>query len=195
MGDAVRVRIGDAIPADWVSKHWYIATVRAGRDEQARAMFEDYDIPVFMLEGCRYVRKGCKGKRLRFEYPVFNGYLFVAASAEAISKAREAKGLLSPVGGWIGGGDGKPMAVNGAVMQSLFVAHEAAIFVPRDQREANRARIKTGDLVEISQGPFQFVQGVVNKFMGANHVEILAECFSGQVTMKIPFDSLEAIGS
>ena len=109
-----------------------------------------------------------------------------------IAVSRATRCLSNPITGWIGV-DGVPNRVSGGNMQVLFTMHESALHVHKSEREANRARVRIGDLAAISDGPFKYIEGLVKSFTGSNHVEILAELFGRKTLVKVPLDSLEQI--
>jgi transcription antitermination factor NusG len=222
------IRIGDTIPDDWLGHDWFVATCKPGRDHEAREMFEDFGIPVLMMEGNELARASRRsGKRELRTRIIWPGYLFVAGTPDTFSLMRgglndcrhlmatERKRVIeqkrahrllaeasevqvktwfsdNPVSGWRGTKHG-PLRVDGATMQAVFLAHESAAFVHKSVRDANRARVRRGDIVAVSVGPFAFVEGIVQQFSNGNDVEILAEIFNRKTTVKVPFDSLEKI--
>lgn len=200
---SAKIRIGTPVPFEWVGLEWYVACVRQGRDYRARDLLEAAGLPVFMMERRVAVRRGKRlgngngGRREMTDMPLWAGYLFVAGDVSRVEAEVVAWGMdgrVHPVFGFLGH-DGCRQRVNGAAMQALFVAHEQGRFVPRTRRDALRRRFVPGQEVAITDGPFAFVEGIVNSFRNGDDVEILAELFGRETPITVPLDSLRSIGS
>ena len=176
-----------------------------GSDYAARDLLEKADVPVFMMESRKWERtRGRKGPKRRTDRPLWPGYLFVGGAnsvAAVMAKKREYEraGRAFPLTGFLGhaGRDGRAGAerVNGAAMQALFVAHEAGRFVPRSERDDLQRRIALGQKVVATDGPFAFVEGIVNSFGHGGTVEILCELFGRSTPVRVGLDSLEQIAA
>lgn len=191
MSDVTRIRIGDGVPLEWAGLPWYVATIADKCDRAARQWLEDEGLHVFMLEGRKPVRIANRGAWVLRDYLVYDGYLFVSEIEKMIAVMRRQQKMrrACPVTGYLGS-QGRPVRVNGASMQALFVAHEHREFVPDEIRCADADSLRIGDQVAVKVGPLAIVSGIIHALKDGKDVEILAQMFGGARVVPVLLDNV-----
>lgn len=198
---------GERVPVHWLGFDWYCVAVHQGSDIDFHQAMYDYGFPSFVVEGRRLRRIGADRRRRLCQWLPLEGFVFVADLGDAMpcvhALSHGGKPLVRDVVGRVPVERTKPKRdyppvarpsrLNGAVMQTLFIAHDCGEFIPRNEREANRNWLHVGDTVLIRDGAFDGHEGLVRAIHSGNRIEILAQLFGRETRLNVRLDSVDRI--
>lgn len=155
---------------------WYVLQCKPGQGDRALEHLQNQDI------GCFYpkimVEKLRRGKRNSKLEALFPGYIFIKLSQEdpMWSKLRSTRGVLRIVGF-----GGKPLPVGEAVIGHIRQSLASVSLC---------GGIKTGDDVELAEGPFTGLNAVFQSYDGEERAIVLIDFMQKTQRVSVPISSL-----
>lgn len=170
--ERLRMRYMDHARVDAAGiRRWFALQVRGSCEFPVHNLLENERVEHWLpLKMGDARRRGCRpvASRKACPVPAFPGYLFVriVADAEAIQAVEHLAGAV----GLIRAGEA-PKAVPDEIINRLRKMIDAGEL---DQTVAQR-RLRKGNRVAIKDGPFAWMDGVMDGYVGSRHVRVLVE--------------------
>jgi transcription elongation factor/antiterminator RfaH len=160
-------------------RQWYVLYTKPQKEEYARFHLSSKGLDVFFPQ-LLFPQSAKKRKR---RVPLFPNYLFVRLSffSDELSYARWSPGVSRIVSF-----NGVPAALDEDVVTFIMrQANSEGIITAR-------SKLKAGEAVRVSRGPFQGVVGIIQEPPNARgRVKILLELLSRQVRAEVPVEYVE----
>lgn len=173
--DAPSLALPNATP------RWYLVQCKGGESFRAAEHLDNQGYEVFhpVLE----VQKKRRDKLVWVAEPLFPYYLFIRLDRLASNwrPIRSTRGVLKIVGF----GE-EPLAIDDALVTLL---RERASKAPGDERQVN-VYFRTGDSVEIIDGPFRELKAVFESHKGEERAIVLLSMLHKQQRLEIPVAQL-----
>lgn len=155
--------------------HWYILHCKGGQENRAKDNVENQGYSTCLPQIKR--QKILRGKKVGCVEPLFPGYLFVHLDTETanFNALRSTRG----VNGFVRFG-GMPATVPVVVMESIMALEQAFTCQPDAE-----PMFKSGDKVQITEGPFAGLQGIYNMPKGEERCLIFLDMLGQQQRIEI----------
>jgi transcriptional antiterminator RfaH len=156
---------------------WYVLQCKPGQGDRALMHLQNQDIPCFypkvMVEKLHSGKRSCKLEAL------FSGYIFINLSQlnPVWSKLRSTRGVIRVVGF-----GGKPLPVEDEVVGHLRASLD---------RVASVGGIKSGDDVDVAEGPFAGMGAIFQCYDGDERAIVLIEFMQKSQRISVPISSLK----
>lgn len=150
--------------------HWYILHCKGGQENRAKDNVENQGYSTCLPQIKR--QKILRGKKVGCVEPLFPGYLFVHLDTETanFNALRSTRG----VNGFVRFG-GMPATVPAVVMDSIKALEEA--FTGQQESEP---MFKSGDKVQITEGPFAGLEAIYNMAKGEDRCLVFLDMLGKQ---------------
>ena len=178
--------------------HWYVLRVTYGRAIKAEGLLNKYCITTY--NPLRRTYKMVKGKRCRVQLPLLPGLIFAHATPQSIASVMKEAGVRALVNYYYDhfrytkSGYNPPLIVPDRSMDSFIIATTAK---SRDVRIVNPSHVhyKSGDIVRVTAGEFQGVEGRVARAAGQQRVIIEIQGVCLIATAYVPTGCIEIIST
>lgn len=170
-----------AAPVRAPASKWFVVRSEIRREEKAtqeiRAIGFNAMFPTFMTDAIN------RGRRVTIARPLFPSYLFAAFdTADQWGDIRRQRSVAEV----LCGAGGVPLRVPDRIMATLLGALALGEF---DTFKRNR-RLKPGDQVTITRGPFADFVGRIKRARTAKRIEVFLELFGGETVVDVALQDL-----
>ena len=156
-------------------QRWYVAHTLPQRETTALAHLERQNFKTFLPRRQKTVRHARTLRNVLA--PVFPRYLFAAFDVE-VDRWRSINGTTGVAGLLMG--QERPIPVPDGVVETLLCAYDAEYGLQFAER------MRPGDKVRLSAGPFADMLGVLERLDGAGRVEVLLQIMNVGVRTRLP---------
>lgn len=165
-----------------IEPHWYALYVRSRSEKRVGQRLSERGIATF-LPLVEEVHTWSDRRRRVLE-PLFRGYIFVRSDLKEREQILSTDGVVYMVGN-----RHAPSPIPDAQILSLQVITRNPGIIVREP-EAGR-----GQHVRVVAGPCAGIEGIVKDIRGKTHVVVIVEVIAQGVSVAVPFQCLEPIGS
>lgn len=156
---------------------WYALQHKPAQGDRALQHLQNQGIACFYPKISVEKIKG--GKRSKKLEPLFPGYLFVnlEQTDPMWSKLRSTRGVLRIVGF-----ANKPAPISDAVIQHIKESLDSV---------AEQGGIKTGQAVQLSEGPFEGISAIFQAYDGEERAIVLVNFMQKQQSIRVPVSAIK----
>ena len=172
------------------SPSWFAVETKPNAEYTARTEMERVGLTVYLPEYRREYHHRRYRKWIARSYPLFMGYIFVAAEeldwgALTTCKGLEREGLSRD--GVLRDALGNPVKIGDAEIQAIREKAEAGAF---DELRGRTSGLRPGQHVALSQGPLAGMEALVARVRSGRNVRVLLSMFGSQVEATVPLANL-----
>lgn len=165
---------------------WIVLYCDATREYEATDALRDQAYEPYCPSERYYSRRF----KVKLDRPLFSRYIFCGLDIKGRQEA--GLGLFSPIRGTKGvreilGSNGRPTALDGRIIEALRKAEALGLF------DATPARLKTGDKVRVTDGPFAHMIGQIKMVGPRLRIQVLFSVMGREAPAWVPLPILERV--
>ena len=163
MAETLRADVADGSATAPLERHWYACYTRARHEKQVDRLLVERGIETFLPLIPRVSQ--WKDRRKTVEWPLFPSYVFGRFGLAETERVLATPGMVGLVNT-----NGRPARIDDEELDN--VRRLARVLAGGDVEVERRPYLAEGDVVEVTEGPFQGIRGVVVEHRGRRRVRI-----------------------